>query len=90
MYVHLSSGNHVPANGLCSFRTVMSEDVCCYEDGKNTEMEVALVSWQYYGQKFSLHFKFRDERMIELKNVFLQKSFVCSVCRMILKIWKSL
>jgi hypothetical protein len=63
MYVHLTSDKLVSKNGACSFRT----HICPELNFGDTEYEVALVSWHYYGQKFSSHLPVEHERTVELQ-----------------------
>jgi hypothetical protein len=63
MYIHLTSEGLVSKNAPCSFRTVLSQEL----NFGDTEYEVALVSWHYYGQKFLTHLPFEDDRSIELQ-----------------------
>jgi len=63
MYVYLSSEGLVGKNEACTYRTILSEKL----DFGDSEYEVALVSWQYYGQKFATHLRYEHERMIELQ-----------------------
>jgi hypothetical protein len=39
----------------------------------NDDWEVALVSWQYFGQKFTSHFRLQSERLIEVQKCAVKK-----------------
>ena len=69
MYIHLTSEGLVSKNAPCSFRTVLSQEL----NFGDTEYEVALVSWHYYGQKFLTHLPFEDDRTIELQKCSVKK-----------------
>ena len=94
MYVHLMSEGLVPKNGPCSFRTVLSEEisfpVVSYSNntGENistypqrtsyADMEVALLSWQYFGQRYDSNVTLSSLSMQVQKCTISTAELVCT------------